>query len=139
MNRKEFLRLSALAVAGVAVGGSSFLESCSKSSTNPSGPTVDFSLDLTQAANAALNNVGGSVYSQGVIVVKNTATTFVAVAQACTHEGCTVAYNGIASDFVCPCHGGTYSLTGSVISGPPPSPLKSYTVTQSGNILTVKG
>ena len=139
MNRKDFLRLSALAVAGVAVGGSNFLESCAKSSTTPSGPAANFTLDLTQASNTALNTVGGYVYSNGVIVAKVNTTTFIALAQACTHQGCTIAFNSSGNDFLCPCHGGSYDLSGNVISGPPPSPVKSYTVTQSGNILTIKG
>lgn len=138
MNRKEFLRLAALAMAGIAVTGSStILESCSKSSTNPTGPTVDFSLDLTQSANDALNTVGGFVYTNGVMVVRATSAGFIALSQACTHEGCTVAYNN--NRIVCPCHGGTYDLSGNVTGGPPPSPLKTYTVTQNGNIISVKG
>jgi len=46
-------------------------------------------------------------------------TAFSAV---CTHAGCTVGLQG--GEFVCPCHGGSYSASdGSVLGGPPPSPL----------------
>ena len=45
-----------------------------------------------------------------------------AFSAVCTHAGCTVGVQG--SDFVCPCHGGTFSTrNGSVLAGPPPSPL----------------
>jgi len=47
---------------------------------------------------------------------------FRAFSAVCTHAGCTVGANG--GEFVCPCHGGTYSATtGAVLGGPPPSPL----------------
>ena len=138
MDRRNFLKSSG-ALCGMAVFGSvAFLESCQKSSVNPQGPNVNFTLDLNQAANASLNNPGGSVASNGVVVA-NSAGTFVAVAQSCTHQGCSVAYNKSGNDFVCPCHGGTYNINGGVISGPPPAPLKTYTVTQNGSILTIAG
>ena len=139
MNRKEFLKFSALAVAGVAIGGSSFLESCAKSTASPSGPTVNFTIDLTQSAYSALNTVGGYIYANGVIVARATASTFIALAQACTHQGCTIAFNQGSNSFVCPCHGGTYDFAGNVVAGPPPAPVKSYTVTKNGNILTIAG
>ena len=59
MNRKEFFKFSALAVAGIAIGGSGFLQSCNKSLSTPQGPNVDFSLNLNDSANAALANAGG--------------------------------------------------------------------------------
>ena len=45
-----------------------------------------------------------------------------AFSAVCTHAGCTVGIQG--NDFVCPCHGGTFSTAnGSVLAGPPPAPL----------------
>ena len=47
---------------------------------------------------------------------------FRAFSGTCTHAGCSVSLSGGA--FVCPCHGGRYSASdGSVLGGPPPSPL----------------
>ena len=47
---------------------------------------------------------------------------FRAFSAICTHAGCSVDLSG--GQFVCPCHGGTYSASdGSVLGGPPPSPL----------------
>lgn len=51
-----------------------------------------------------------------------------AFSAVCTHLSCTVQYRPEAQDVWCACHGGTYSLTGQVISGPPPKPLPEYTV-----------
>ncbi|MGH3414545.1 MAG: Rieske 2Fe-2S domain-containing protein [Marmoricola sp.] len=47
-----------------------------------------------------------------------------AFSAVCTHAGCTVRFDRGAQEFVCPCHGGTYSAhTGRVLGGPPPAPL----------------
>ena len=119
------------------VGVSAFLESCQKSAV--SAPTVNFTLDLSSSANASLTNVGGHVYSNGVIVVKSTVNTYAALSQACTHQGCTVNYSSSGNRFVCPCHGGEFDINGNVVAGPPPSSLKKYTVTQNGSILTIQG
>ena len=137
MNRKDFIKTSC-AICGLGVAGmTTFLQSCKKTSTD--APAVNFTLDLTSSANAALTNVGGYVYNSGVIVAKTAASTYTALSQACTHQGCTVSYTTSGNKFSCPCHGGTYDVSGNVLSGPPPSALKKYTITQSGNILTVKG
>ena len=46
----------------------------------------------------------------------------------CSHTGCNVAWQDARSEFVCPCHNGTYDSEGKVISGPPPKPLKKLPV-----------
>lgn len=140
MNRKQFFKTSAVALAGIALSGS-FLESCTKSNKGPQGPTVNFTIDLNNSSYAALASSGGYVYVQGVIIARINDMTdgFIAVAQTCTHQGCTVAYSAGGESFVCPCHGGTYDLNGNVIAGPPPYPIKRYTVTRSGNNLTIAG
>ncbi len=139
MDRRKFLKSSS-AMVGLSIGLVSFIESCQKdsSSATPQGPTVNFELDLTQPANASLNNSGGWVSSHGVIIA-NTGSGIIAIAQSCTHNGCSIGYNHNNNDFVCPCHGGTFDTNGNVISGPPPAPLKKYSVVQNGDILTISG
>jgi cytochrome b6-f complex iron-sulfur subunit len=44
----------------------------------------------------------------------------------CSHLGCLVNYHKDKQEFVCPCHGGRYDLTGKNIAGPPPSPLTRF-------------
>jgi thiosulfate dehydrogenase (quinone) large subunit len=52
---------------------------------------------------------------------------FRAFSAICTHAGCSVDLSG--GEFVCPCHGGRYSARdGSVLGGPPPSPLPAVPV-----------
>lgn len=141
MDRRNFIR-SSCALCGVAIAGAALIESCKKNKTTPPVPVpVNFTLDLTNSANSALNTVGGYLYSNNVIVARTNSalnsSSFVAFSEACTHAGCTVSYSGSTSRFVCPCHGGTFDLSGNVVSGPPPSALTKYNTTLSGNILTV--
>lgn len=48
---------------------------------------------------------------------------WIALSPVCTHLGCMVNYSRIKREFICPCHGGRYSIDGKVIAGPPPMPL----------------
>ncbi len=138
MERKEFIKKS-FALCGLALIPVGVMESCSKKSNTSAPSNVNFTLDLANAANASLNTVGGSLVVNGVIVIKTAAGSYSALSASCTHEGCEVSYNTGSSLVVCPCHGGTFNpSTGSVLGGPPPSALTKYTVTQSGNILTIK-
>ena len=137
MERKEFLKQS-LALCGLSMIPAAVLESCSKQ--NFGGPTnVNFTLDLSSPANAVLNTVGGSLVSNGVIVIHTSASVYHALSETCTHAGCAVSYNSGSGILICPCHGGSFNAsTGAVLGGPPPSGLTTYTVTQSGTILTIK-
>ena len=135
MERKDFI-LKMFALCGLSLIPAGIIESCNKQSF--AGPTnVNFTVDLTNSANASLNTVGGSLIANGVIVIRTGTSVFDALSATCTHAGCTVGYS--SGTIVCPCHGGTYNpATGAVTGGPPPSALAKYNVTQSGSILTVK-
>jgi cytochrome b6-f complex iron-sulfur subunit len=137
MDRKDFLKKT-LALCGVAMIPVGVMESCSK--TSYSGPSnVNFTVDLTNTSNASLNVVGGSLLVNGLILTRPASGGFEAFSATCTHQGCTVGYQSSNNTLVCPCHGGVYSgSTGAVVSGPPPSALTKYNVTQSGNTLTIK-
>ena len=139
MDRKTFLSSIGLSAGTLFIA--SCLGGCSKASVDSAGaaPTVDFTLDLTQPANAALNTPGGYIYANGVIIAKTLAGSIIAVSQACTHQGVTVRFVGSNNDFYCPSHGATFSATGAVTAGPANSPLKSYSVTVTGNTIRVNG
>jgi Rieske Fe-S protein len=140
MERKQFLKISCAAICGTGVLGS-LLAACSKSDTAATASTITppaagFSIDLNAPENAALLYVGGSVNHNNINIVHTTGG-FVAFSALCTHQGCVVGYNSTAFQFQCPCHGGIFDIGGNVVSGPPPSALPSYTVTQSGSMLSV--
>jgi cytochrome b6-f complex iron-sulfur subunit len=136
MERKNFLKVT-FALCGLSVIPAAILESCTKAST-AAPSNVNFTLDLTSSANAALNAVGGSMVINNVLVIRTSTSTFVALSAVCTHQGCTVGYDSNAKDIACPCHGGVFNMSGGVVSGPPPSALTTYTVTQNGNVITVQ-
>ena len=90
----------------------------------------DLCIDLAATANAALRVVGGqriiTLGTKRYLVIRTAAETFVALSAICTHAGCTVSYAKSRNDVVCPCHGSTFALSGSVTNGPATLPLLSY-------------
>ncbi len=57
-------------------------------------------------------------------IVINLPEGFRAYSAVCTHFACIVKWDPKLNEIVCPCHEGYFNpLDGSVISGPPPSPL----------------
>jgi len=136
MKRNEFL--TALGVSAGTVFFAPFLASCSKnSSLLGAGGTVDFTLDLTQAANASLNSNGGSLLKSGVIVARTSAGAYVALSSTCTHQGGTIYFNNANSRFICPNHGANFSLTGSVLLGPANTALTKYNTLLTGTSLRI--
>jgi cytochrome b6-f complex iron-sulfur subunit len=122
----------------VGCGGSS-------SSSGPGGTATmcsgNLCLDLTNPANAALANVGGSVIvdapADTLVVIRTSASTVTALSAICTHQGCLVEFDANHSLLLCPCHGSEFAETGRVVQGPARSPLRSYQATLSGNQITV--
>jgi menaquinol-cytochrome c reductase iron-sulfur subunit len=49
-----------------------------------------------------------------------------AFSNICTHMQCDVHWDAGINYFLCPCHGGLYSITGQNIGGPPPQPLPQW-------------
>lgn len=47
----------------------------------------------------------------------------IALDATCTHAGCTVRPGGASGAFVCPCHGGEFSLDGEPVKRPVTTPL----------------
>jgi len=136
IDRRDFL--VKLGVGAVGTGLISCLGGCKKSVAEaPSN--VNFTIDLNASSNSALLTAGGSIYQSNIIIARTSTNTFLAVYQSCPHEGVRVDYELGNNDFYCNAHGSRFSSTGALQNGPATSGLKQYTVTQSGNILTIKG
>jgi len=96
-------------------------------------------LDLTVTANASLGQVDGarviSFGGKSILVVRTDEQTFVALSAICTHAGCTVRFDG--TRVVCPCHGSTFALDGTVTHGPATRPLAVFATTFDASTQTL--
>jgi cytochrome b6-f complex iron-sulfur subunit len=63
--------------------------------------------------------------------------SFLALSRTCTHLGCSVPWDEEKNQFVCPCHGSTFTLTGEVLTAPAPRPLDFYPVRIENGIVKV--
>ena len=66
--------------------------------------------------------------SEPVILIRVDDQDFRAFNATCTHLDCVVEYQKKEQQIWCNCHNGGYDLMGRNVIGPPPKPLKSYTV-----------
>lgn len=146
--RRDFIlnNIKKIGIVSLGVYTISYLNSCS-SDSNPAAPQGNsnavVTLDITQAANAPLKTIGGTVAingndldNSGMLIVRQSETGILAFSRTCTHQGCTVPnfQNGIST---CPCHGSQYNTSGNVVTGPAPAPLKKYKAVLAGNIITI--
>ncbi|NEQ42434.1 MAG: Rieske (2Fe-2S) protein [Leptolyngbya sp. SIOISBB] len=90
--------------------------------------------ELDEAGSLSSSNFQGTQ----VVVTRdpNNADAVVAVDSLCTHQGCTVDWDGGA--FACPCHGSNFNVDGSIASGPASSPLPVYEAKIEGDQVLVK-
>lgn len=140
MDRKQFLSMMGMSAASLAVINCVGCAKSSGGSNNPStsGPTgIDFTLDLTAAANAELLKSGGYLSSNGVLVAHTTAGAYIAVQLSCTHENYPLIYQPSANHFYCNNHGSAFTETGAVLNSPARNNLTTYKTTLTGTSLRV--
>jgi len=146
MERRKFINDLGQATAVICTGV--FFAACSKSDDNnspgpgnPGNGGNGGNARLTANLGSELPSIGSSKINGSVIVVRTAAGdlegSFVALSLICTHQGCTVGFDSVATGFKCPCHGSEYNITGGVTQGPAPAALTKYKVTITDNILTV--
>ncbi len=132
MDRKQFLQTLGISAAAVVFINS--IEGCKKPDLTKK---IDFTIDLSSSQYSDLNTAGGYAYLNGVIIAKTSNGDFIAVSQACTHEGCNVEYQLAQNDFVCPCHGAKFNSSGGVMNGPANTALTKYNISLSGTTLRI--
>src|SRR5271157_2305794 len=120
ISRRDFIIKSA---AGVVIGGTvlSVLDLnnlfARSSKANINKIDNDIIIKLSDPKNADLKNVHGSVLLDDEnILIRISKEQFLAVNLICRHKGCTVDLMG--DQFICPCHGSEYDITGKVTHGP---------------------
>jgi cytochrome b6-f complex iron-sulfur subunit len=135
MERRQFLQRGIYASFVLAAAPTLF-HSCKKYDEDE--PDVaSIQIDLNAANYTGLKTSGGFAYYENIIIA-NTGSGFIAMSKLCTHEGCTISYDHIASNLPCPCHGTVYSKSGEVLNGPAMIDLKIYAVSREEDILTIK-
>lgn len=134
MDRKDFLAQLGLGAAFVLTAGC--LGSCKKADTGTVAQNVDFNLDLTAPANAALASNGGYLITNDVVVAKNNAGAYIAATVVCSHEGLKqITLNN--NEWACSAHGARFNLTGTGLNGNGSKGLKIYNTSVTGNTLRV--
>ena len=142
MERKDFIKKFAVG-GSVLLTAPLLLNSCSDG-TDDTMDDVDndqdgdgITIDLTSNDFSDLGTVGGYAYSGNIIIIRSGDSNYQAFSKICTHQGCTVTYDAAENELPCPCHGSVFSTSGAVLEGPASSGLKKYTVTKSGDKLTI--
>jgi Rieske Fe-S protein len=108
MDRRNFLE--SLGIGAAFVLTSSCLQSCKKTIV---GNLVDFSLDLNASENAALQNNGGYVIKNAIVIARDKNGNFVAASQTCGHQQFkTVVFQENTNEFFCTTHGARYDTAG---------------------------
>jgi menaquinol-cytochrome c reductase iron-sulfur subunit len=90
--------------------------------SSPVGSVSEFS-SLTEPAmrTIQIEQIDGwrkTVSEKAVYITKNPQGQLAVLTSICPHLGCTVPWNKEKKQFICPCHGGTFSADGSRVSGP---------------------
>jgi menaquinol-cytochrome c reductase iron-sulfur subunit len=58
-----------------------------------------------------------------VWVIRHSSSEVTVFSPICPHLGCYYDWHPERKEFICPCHGSIYSITGKVLGGPAPRPL----------------
>jgi Rieske Fe-S protein len=60
------------------------------------------------------------------------------LSNVCSHMQCPVRWEDALHQFLCPCHGGLYDISGNNVGGPPPKPLPEYVHRLEGTTLYIE-
>ena len=90
------------------------------------GNTADLPVGQPQLFRSSYMDLDGwrqTTRRVAVYAVTNDRESITVLSSACTHLGCPVHWDVKEKQFLCPCHGGGFSIEGKVMEGPPPRPL----------------
>lgn len=141
MNRKEFLQSLGVSGAAIVATYCMGLTGCSSSNDPTPNASVDFTLNLNDAANAPLRANGGFIINtaQKVVVARTNTGGFVAATVVCSHEGNEkVSFNGSANEFQCSVHGARFDTAGKGLNANGSKGLKIYKTTFDATANTLR-
>jgi menaquinol-cytochrome c reductase iron-sulfur subunit len=107
---------------------------------SPVGELSEFSaLTAPMLRTIQMEQVDGwrkTVSEKAVYVTRDSQGQLRVLTSICPHLGCTVPWNKDKNQFVCPCHGGTFTPDGSRVSGPSLRGMDTLeTVVQDGQLM----
>ncbi len=97
----------------------------------PLGPLENIPIGIPTLFNFTRTQINGwekTVNSYGVYVWRKNQDEVKVFSNVCTHLSCRVTWNADKEEYICPCHAGLFDIEGNVTGGPPPRPLKLYSV-----------
>ena len=141
INRRNFLSTVINSLIGLWVIGAGILSSYAglkyiwpTEKTAGGGGEKKPSFPLAELAEGGMKKVVIGGKPAGIIRLNG---QVYALSLICTHLGCIVSWHPDEKRLICPCHGGMYDITGTVLGGPPPRPLPSYEVKLSGDTVVI--
>jgi len=137
MERKEFLKsigaAAALAVTFSCLGGCS--ESSVEESSEPGTGTL-LTIDLTAASSSPLQENGGYLIKNNIVVAKNLSGNYVAATVVCSHQqNKNVIFR--EDEFYCTAHGARFDLNGNGLNDEGGNGLRIYTTSLEGDLLYI--
>ncbi|MBU2905159.1 Rieske (2Fe-2S) protein [Arenibacter algicola] len=147
MERKEFLKSigagAAMAVTFSCLGSClreeldpTTAEDSSSGANSPSSSSVPFTVDLSASEAGKLQNNGGYIIKNNVVIAKNLEGKYVAATVICSHEfKKKVVFKN--NEFYCGEHDARFDQNGKGLNSKGSKGLKIYTTSISGSILTV--
>ena len=129
------------ALLGIPIIGAAILPALAKTkgSVVSAGSLNDFQVEQPKNVSVSITTSDGWITSKedrGIWVVKHSESEFTVFNGRCVHLGCAYNWYPAQKEFICPCHGGTYTITGKVVAGPPPRPLDTLPwKIQQGNLI----
>ena len=139
LSRRDFLVRAAQTAIGITVIGSvvPLISSCSNSvGPSVSHGTATINVASLTADGTALKDNSTNPEGTPLVVVRKSATTYLAMSSYCAHQGCAVNLP-VGGVMHCPCHSSIFDLSGKLISGPSPRGLSTYTTVYNATAHTV--
>jgi cytochrome b6-f complex iron-sulfur subunit len=135
MQRRDFIAQLGLGAAFALT--TSCFSSCKKED-EVKPQNVDFTLDLTDAANSALLTNGGFVVRNDVVIAKTLGGQYVAATLICSHQqNKKIFFSGSANEWQCAEHGARFNLTGGGLNDEGSRGLRIYQTALTGNSLRI--
>lgn len=96
--------------------------------------------DITTNPFDVLQNIDSwLLHPEKNILIANVNDNIRAFSSICPHSGCTRDWSFESSNFICGCHGSTFTNQGSLISGPATRGLTELDVVRNGDLVTISG